>query len=689
MISIIIPMHNASKYIGTCLQHISRLKFADYEAVIIDDASTDNSYDIAKQAGFTPIRRDLAGGPAVARNLGAQNSKGEFLFFVDADVYLNPDALDRFMCSMNAYPEAAGAVFIYSLEHPNKNLVSLYKNFSIRTEEMGKPDFTPAFRFSAFGMKREALETIGGFDDALCCEELEFGLKAKEHNLSFYLDKGGNVIHAKSCSFRELVRGDFIRAFTYFKVFLKNYKRILKNYSGMAGSFHAPIIQLIGVALVGVFLISSFFYTPAVNLALCLATLMVIALAQIKFLKAAYRAYGLTFTAAAFLLRNLEIAIGEIALVCAMVNSLFKKGQKKSFSTFTYLKAVPRIIFKKGPPLQLIYFVTSKCNSNCIHCFLRGKLNKEANILTVDEIERVAKTMPSILSLSLTGGEPFLRGDLPEIARIFYRNTGFRNLVIATNGLDGDRTISHTEKIISDCQDVNIFIGLSFDGLEGTHNTIRGTQNAFTKTKDTFFRLKELKNKYKNLSVGTCVTCSEHNQNDLFKLYDFLLGLGPDGIGINLMRGSGWRQYIDGIDINAYQEFASRKLADWREGRLKHSNIRYNKLLYAKEKLQYDLISKVYSERKFITPCYAGNLIAVMREAGDVYPCEMIKEHIGNIRDFDYNFARLWSSKSAHHTRRDITKSRCFCTYECATTSNILFNPRYYYRLMREILSYG
>jgi len=351
-----------------------------------------------------------------------------------------------------------------------------------------------------------------------------------------------------------------------------------------------------------------------------------------------------------------------------------------------HLKSLPRIIFKKGPPLQLIYFVTSRCNSNCSHCFLRGGLNKERDVLTLEETEKIAGGMPRLLSLSLTGGEPFLRDELPEIAGIFYANGGFNNLVITSNGLETERTVAAAERILSGCRRSNVFIGISFDGLEDTHNSIRGVKDAFARSKMTFLRLKELKGRYRNLSLGTCTTCSAQNQGELSRLYDFLLSLGPDGIGINLMRGANWRQYIAGIDIHNYQNFACRKLQDWRRGRLTHSNIRYNRLLYAKESIQYALIARIYSERRYLMACYAGRLLAVMRENGDVYPCEMFERPIANIRGFDYDFPRLWSSKAARLIRREIKQARCFCTYECATTSNILFNPRYIPRLMSQML---
>lgn len=329
MISIIIPVHNGAAYIKECFKHIKALAHSEYEVIVVDDGSSDGSRAIAKEMGFTPLCNDRPAGPAASRNLGAGNARGEVLFFVDSDVYLKANTLQHLESLLNARPDAAGVVFIYSLEHPNKGIVSRYKNFSIRTEEMAKPELTPCFRFSAFAIKKEAFRAIGGIDDAPCCEELEFGLKLAEHNLTLYLDKEVNVIHAKRYSLWGLLKGDFLRAYNYFKILFANRRRVVKNYAGMKGTFHLPLAQLLGVGLAGLFLVSSFFYAAGINLFLfCLAIIM-IALSQAAFLKSACRAYGLRFAWGAFFLRNLEILIGEAAIAAALAAIFFKRHNGK------------------------------------------------------------------------------------------------------------------------------------------------------------------------------------------------------------------------------------------------------------------------------------------------------------------------------------------------------------------------
>jgi hypothetical protein len=70
---------------------------------------------------------------------------------------------------------------------------------------------------------------------------------------------------------------------------------------------------------------------------------------------------------------------------------------------------------------------------------------------------------------------------------------------------------------------------------------------------------------------------------------------------------------------------------------------------------------------------------------GDIYPCELlIDRKLGNVRDSGYDFKKIWYGKKADEARRFIRDTKCFCTYECFLTVNILFNPRMMPRILKE-----
>jgi len=112
-----------------------------------------------------------------------------------------------------------------------------------------------------------------------------------------------------------------------------NRQRIIRNYAGMKGTFHFPFIQLLGVGLAGLFLTCSFFYATGLNLSLSFLAIAAVAISQGVFLKSAYQAYGLRFAFAAFFLRNLEIRVGEAAIVVALI-AIFSKIRKNKLCLF-------------------------------------------------------------------------------------------------------------------------------------------------------------------------------------------------------------------------------------------------------------------------------------------------------------------------------------------------------------------
>lgn len=111
MISIIIPIYNAEKWLNECLQSISQQSHEDFEVLMVDDGSKDGSADICKEyakkdSRFHYLYQNNAG-VSVARNTGLSNARGEWISFVDSD-----DMIDKhFLREMLTYTEHADAVW--------------------------------------------------------------------------------------------------------------------------------------------------------------------------------------------------------------------------------------------------------------------------------------------------------------------------------------------------------------------------------------------------------------------------------------------------------------------------------------------------------------------------------------------------------------------------------------------------
>src|SRR4030095_12372216 len=91
-ISLIVPVRNGAPTLRSCLLSAAACVPPPAEIIVVDDASTDASLSIATDAGAITVRVSEQKGPAHARNRGAEQARGNLLFFVDADVVLQPDA---------------------------------------------------------------------------------------------------------------------------------------------------------------------------------------------------------------------------------------------------------------------------------------------------------------------------------------------------------------------------------------------------------------------------------------------------------------------------------------------------------------------------------------------------------------------------------------------------------------------
>lgn len=109
--SVIIPLYNKEPYVGKALQSVLDQSFIDYELIVVDDGSTDESARVAgevlsKAAVDCQLIRQENAGVSTARNNGAARSKGEYLCFLDADDWWDPSFLERMDWLIKTYPDA-------------------------------------------------------------------------------------------------------------------------------------------------------------------------------------------------------------------------------------------------------------------------------------------------------------------------------------------------------------------------------------------------------------------------------------------------------------------------------------------------------------------------------------------------------------------------------------------------------
>ena len=102
--SIIIPVYNVEKYIKKCLDSIFEQSFKDFEVIVVNDGTKDNSMDIVKNYDVQVINQKNMG-LSEARNNGVKSAKGEYILFIDSDDYIEKDLLKEINKSLDNNPD--------------------------------------------------------------------------------------------------------------------------------------------------------------------------------------------------------------------------------------------------------------------------------------------------------------------------------------------------------------------------------------------------------------------------------------------------------------------------------------------------------------------------------------------------------------------------------------------------------
>jgi glycosyltransferase involved in cell wall biosynthesis len=184
LVTVVTPAYNIAKYVGETVDSVLRQSFHDFEYLVVDDGSTDNSVDVVKaHVGDDPRFRLVQGehrGVGAARNAGIREAKGQYIAFLDADDRWHPKFLERQLQLIQSLPPDVGAVFCRSrLVLENGTLVFL------QWQRAGRYDFddvlvnsNPARNGSSLLIRKSCFADVGGFDEDLHrLEDLDMWLR--------------------------------------------------------------------------------------------------------------------------------------------------------------------------------------------------------------------------------------------------------------------------------------------------------------------------------------------------------------------------------------------------------------------------------------------------------------------------------------------------------------------------------
>ncbi|MEA2038375.1 MAG: radical SAM protein, partial [Thermodesulfobacteriota bacterium] len=307
-------------------------------------------------------------------------------------------------------------------------------------------------------------------------------------------------------------------------------------------------------------------------------------------------------------------------------------------------------------PMNITLSISFRCNSYCKTCNIFKKSSDE---LTLREWQKVFHSLGKTpVWVTISGGEPFLREDLPALVKSLYDICRPSIINIPTNGLLSHRIPGYVDEIARHCSKTRIVINLSIDEIGERHDEIRGVQGNFAKVMETFTALRELRSD--NLTIGFHTVISKFNVNRMPDIYGHLLSCKPDSYITEIAEE---RKELDTVGSNIAPSYeAYVKAVDFLTRNPKRVAFnRMGKIARAFRSEYYQRVKQILKEKRQVIPCYAGFASAQIAPDGDVWACCTRAESMGNVKRNGYDFKRVWFSKKADQLRESIKKGRCYC----------------------------
>jgi len=248
-ISVIIPAYNAAETILPCLLSLRAQAFTPHEIIIVDDASSDNTVEIAKSYA-TVIKNNRNKGAGGARNAGAAVASGEVLAFTDSDCILPPLWLQKISEALKE--EGVGAVAGGYIRHEGKSFIGNFAHLELLRRRKDFKKYVETAPSNNFSVRKDIFDAIGGFPELFATasnEDVVFSFKiSRKCKIRWFYDNG--IGH----HFRETVGGYLTQQYRFARDTVVMYAifpeiKKVKTHQGYLIYFEALVTGLTLVAL--------------------------------------------------------------------------------------------------------------------------------------------------------------------------------------------------------------------------------------------------------------------------------------------------------------------------------------------------------------------------------------------------------------------------------------------------------
>jgi MoaA/NifB/PqqE/SkfB family radical SAM enzyme len=339
--------------------------------------------------------------------------------------------------------------------------------------------------------------------------------------------------------------------------------------------------------------------------------------------------------------------------------------------------------FSLKSPVNLTVYITSRCNARCSHCFYWREIQDNTpDELSIDNYCRIASTLRHPLStLMLTGGEPLLRKDLHEICDVFFQKNLTRRITIASNGF-----LKNTADIISYIArrwpSRIVHVQISLDGHSDIHNSIRGLTDGYEKAINAIEELVAQSRNLKNIDVSIMTTICMLNVKDVIPFSRTVAEIFPGVLHkFNIIRGSHFgtiglpESITSDLDPNpdTAQTVSVNKLIELFRHIDQFAFSHEDPIWQVFQKLKWEYSIQLLRNLPMAMQCMAGYSFGVIYQDGSVALCEPTRP-FANLRDFGFDFHRLWHSEEANLMRHATVK--CACIHPCNVLDSLSFDGK-------------
>ena len=311
------------------------------------------------------------------------------------------------------------------------------------------------------------------------------------------------------------------------------------------------------------------------------------------------------------------------------------------------------------------YVITNRCNSRCTICNIwKTDPTADPKIDQISNFFEVNKDyLKNLRFIQLTGGEPFLRSDLPEIAEIIHDISPNCMIWIPTNGLLPQIILNTTQKVLTKIDETKLGITISIDGTEKIHDKQRGIIGSYKKALETLNLLSSLKKMYKfHLSTGFTLTDLNYNQShkvqEIAYKHNSDFSVRPINLSEHYYRNLEKDKAFSNNTVTHYLDIIAKNI------------IKRKGIIRSLTNLAYIQGSKDFINNQRKMTCSAVTESIYIDIVGDVYPCIIMNTKLGNV--YNNTLKEILQSRKALEAREKIKKLNCpGCWLECESYRDI------------------